>query len=94
VNWAEILGLVASIILPFWNIPLIIRIERRRSAADMSLWWTLGVYACFFLMLPAGLQSDDVVFKVFSVMNITIFSGVVVQVLRYHRMSPADAINR
>ena len=79
----ETMGLVASLVLPLWNIPLIIRIERRKSSRDMSLWWTFGVWICFLLMLPAGLQSVDRVFKVFSVFNIILFTAVVVQVVRH-----------
>lgn len=80
---AEKIGLVASVVLPLWNIPLIIRIRKRQSSKDLSLSWTLGVWVCFLLMLPAGLMSQDVVFKTFSVMNMAMFSAVVVTVLRY-----------
>ena len=77
------LGLAASIALPLWNIPLIIKIARRRSAKDISLAWTLGVFGCFVLMLPSGLISPDPVFRVFCIANVVLFSGVVIQVLRY-----------
>ena len=77
------LGLIAAVLLPFWNIPLIIRIGRRRSAQDVSLWWTLGVFICLLLMLPSGLVSTDPVFKVFSVVNVVLFGAVVMQVMRY-----------
>lgn len=79
----EVMGLIAAIVLPFWNIPLIVRIGRRRSSTDVSLWWALGVFACLLLMLPSGLTSTDTVFKVFSLVNIILFSAVVVQILRY-----------
>lgn len=79
----ETMGLIAAIILPFWNIPLIIRIGRRRSSKDMSLWWTVGVFVCLLLMLPSGLTSADRVFRVFSIVNIVLFGAVVVQVIRY-----------
>ena len=77
------IGLIAAVLLPFWNIPLILRIERRKSSGDMSLWWTLGVFTCFVLMLPSAVTSSDAVFKAFSLTNIVLFSGVVIQVLRY-----------
>lgn len=79
----ETIGLIAAVLLPFWNIPLILRIERRKSSGDMSLWWTLGVFTCFVLMLPSAVASSDAVFKAFSLTNIVLFSGVVIQVLRY-----------
>lgn len=81
----ETVGLIAAIMLPFWNIPLIVRIGRRRSSKDMSLWWTFGVWACFLLMLPSGLMSSDVVFKTFTVVNIILVTAVVMQVMRYHK---------
>ena len=43
----EKIGLVAAIILPFWNIPMIVRIGRRKSSNDVSLWWVFGVWICF-----------------------------------------------
>ncbi len=82
-SFIEKLGWISAVVLPFWNIPLIIRIERRKSSKDMSLAWALGVFACLIGMLPSGLQSTDPVFKAFTVANLAIFSGVVVQVLRY-----------
>ena len=79
----ETIGVIAAVVLPLWNIPLIIRIGRRRSSKDLSLWWTVGVFVCLLLMLPSGLTSTDLVFKVFSVVNIILFGAVVIQVIRY-----------
>ena len=79
----ETIGIIAAVVLPLWNIPLIIRIGRRKSSADVSLWWVLGVFACLLLMLPSGLTSPDAVFRVFSVVNVILFCAVVIQVLRY-----------
>ena len=81
----ETLGLIAAIVLPLWNIPLIVRIERRKSSKDVSIWWAVGVETCLLLMLPAGLHTTDVVLKAFTIANALIFSAVVVQVLRYRR---------
>ena len=77
------IGLFAAVILPFWNIPLIVRIGQRKSSKDVSLWWTFGVLGCLLFMLPSGLVSTDPVFKAFSIVNIVLFSGVAIQVLRY-----------
>ena len=79
----ETIGVIAAVVLPLWNIPLIIRIGRRRSSKDLSLWWTVGVFVCLLLMLPSGLTSTDLVFKVFSVVNVILFGAVVIQVIRY-----------
>ena len=77
------LGLIAALILPLWNIPLIVRIQQRKSSADISLSWALGVFVCLVGMLPAGLASADVVFRAYTAANLLFFSLVVVQVLRY-----------
>ena len=82
---SETVGMVAAILLPLWNIPLIIRIQRRRSSRDVSLWWAAGVWGCLALMLPAGLGSPDAVFRAFTIANLALFSLVVLQVLRYRR---------
>jgi len=79
----ESIGLIAAVALPLWNIPLLVRIARRRSSQDVSLWWAFGVLACLLLMLPAGLVSEERVFKVFAIVNVALFSVVVVQVVRY-----------
>ena len=81
----ETIGLIAAVLLPLWNIPLIVRIQRRRSSEDVSLWWALGVWGCLMLMLPAGLGSPDAVFRTFTVANLVLFSLVVLQVARYRR---------
>jgi uncharacterized protein with PQ loop repeat len=81
----ETLGMIAGITLPLWNIPLIARIQKRRSSKDMSLAWVWGVEVCLLCMLPAGLHSSDLVFKVFSIINVVFFTGVFIQVLRFRR---------
>jgi len=81
----QVIGLIAAVVLPLWNIPLIVRIGRRRSSDDISLPWALGVFICLLFMLPAALMSSDVVFKAFAVVNIVLFGAVVVQVVRYRR---------
>ncbi len=79
----KLLGLVASITLPLWNIPLILKIRQRRSSRDISLAWAIGVFVCLIGMLPAGLISHDPVFRAFTITNFLLFSAVVVYVLRY-----------
>ena len=81
----ETLGIIAAIVLPLWNIPLIVRIGQRKSSKDVSVWWAVGVETCLLVMLPAGLRATDVVLKAFTIANAIIFSAVVIQVLRYRR---------
>ena len=80
VQWV---GMVSAVSLPFWNIPLIWRIQRRKSADDLSPAWALGVWFCLLGMLPSGLASADPVFRLFTIVNLALFSFVVLQVLRF-----------
>ena len=71
------IALFAAVILPFWNIPLIIRIIKRRSSHDISLYWVFGVWTCLLLMFPSGIRSSDIVWKTFNITNLILFSAVV-----------------
>lgn len=77
------IALIAAIILPLWNIPLIIRIVKRRSSQDVSVYWVIGVWVCLLLMAPSGFVSSDIVWRVFNITNFVLFSLVVVTVLAY-----------
>jgi hypothetical protein len=77
------IALVAAVILPLWNIPLIMKIIRRTSSKDISLAWALGVWVCLLAMFPAGIASSDIVWKTFNIANIVLFSGVVVTTLLF-----------
>jgi len=80
----------AAIILPLFNIPLILRIIQRKSSQDLSLCWVLGVWVCMALMAPSGFQSDDIVFRVFNYVNITMFTGVAITTLKYRKFGRHD----
>ncbi len=85
-SWPELnqwVGMVSAVALPFWNIPLIWRIQQRRSSRDLSTAWAVGVWVCLVGMLPSGLVSVDAVFKAFTVVNLVLFSAVLFQVLRF-----------
>jgi uncharacterized protein with PQ loop repeat len=86
-HWIKIFGLVAAVVLPLWNIPLIMRIVQRKSSEDISLWWALGVWFSLLVMAPSGFTSKDIVWKVFNITNLVLFSAVVFFTLRYHRGS-------
>ena len=77
------IGLIAGIVLPLFNIPLIIKIIKRKSSKDISLMWALGVWICIILMSPSAFTSKDIVFRIFSYINVTMFTWVVITVLRY-----------
>ncbi len=79
------LALIAGIILPLWNIPLVVRIIKRKSSEDISTFWAIGVWACLVLMAPSAFVSEDMVWRVFNIVNLAIFSLVVVIILAYRK---------
>lgn len=79
------IALIAAIILPLWNIPLIVRIIKRKSSKDISLYWAFGVWICLILMFPAGINSKDTVFKTFSIVNLILFTFVVATAVLFYR---------
>lgn len=81
----EVVALVASIVLPLFNIPLIRRIIQRRSSEDISLVWVLGVWTCLLLMFPSGVLSDQIVWRAFNYANLSLFTVVLVVVWRYRK---------
>lgn len=74
----------AGVILPLFNIPLIMRIIKRKSADDISLVWLFGVWICILLMSPAALMSQDFAFRSFGWTNLFFFTGVVFVTVKYH----------
>jgi uncharacterized protein with PQ loop repeat len=80
------IALIAAIVLPFWNIPLIVRVIRRKSSRDISLYWALGVWTCFLLMAPEAFRSPDLVWRTFNIVNLVLFSAVVAVVLLYRKI--------
>ncbi len=81
----QTVALVGSIALPLCNIPLIIKIIRRKSSRDVSMEWAVGVWICLLLMAPAGLVSPDFVWKTYTIINFVLFSVVMVVVLIYRQ---------
>ena len=79
----DTIGLTASVILPLWNIPLIVRIVKRKSSKDVSLWWVFGVWGCLVFMAPSGFTSSDIVWKTFNIVNLVFFTCVLISVVKY-----------
>jgi uncharacterized protein with PQ loop repeat len=80
----QTLGMISGIVMPFFNIPLILRIVRRRSSEDISLVWAVGAWICVMGMVPQSLQSTDPVLMMFGIVNGLFFTGVFVSVLYFH----------
>ncbi len=82
----------AGCVLPLFNIPLIMRIVKRKSADDISLVWVFGVWACILLMSPVAFVSQDIAFRMFGWTNLVFFTGVVFVTVKYHhRFRKKDA---
>ncbi len=79
----ENIALFASVTLPLWNLPLIVRIVRRKSSDDISLIWAFGVWLWLLLMFPDGIMSDHLTWKLFNISNFSLFSAVFFTVLYY-----------
>ncbi len=77
------IGMVASVTLPLFNIPLIYKIRKTKSSKDLSIVWAVGVWVCIVFMLPAAIMSTDIIFKVFSMANFVLFSLVLVYIIKY-----------
>lgn len=75
----------AAIVLPLFNIPLIIKIVRRNSSKDISLCWVLGVWICILLMAPSGFRSQDVVWRTFNYANAVLFTCVAIVTVKYRK---------
>ncbi len=81
-------GLVGAVGMPIFNIPLIVRIIKRKSSDDISLSWVVGVWACIVLMFPSSLYSTDPVLRGFGASNMIFFSVVCFVVLKYRKRKP------
>ena len=88
----EKISLVAAIVLPLWNIPLIKRIIKRKSSDDISLAWVLGVWTCLVLMFPAAVTSSDIIWKTFSIINVILFSAVMICTLVFRKKKKEPVI--
>lgn len=84
-KWFEWIGIAAGIALPLFNIPLIVKLIKRKSSADLSLTWALGVWLSIIFMTPQALRSTDLAFKAFGIMNVIFFSVVTFFVLKYRQ---------
>ena len=77
------IGAIAGFVLPLFNIPLILRMIKRKSSDDISIAWVVGVWICILLMTPRALTSGDLAFRLFGITNIIFFTLVVFFTLKY-----------
>ena len=84
-DYFQNIGFIAGVILPFFNIPLILRMIKRKSSEDISLTWVIGVWVCIVLMTPRALLSEDLAFRAFGVTNVLFFSLVFFFSVKYRK---------
>lgn len=84
-HWIEKIGTLSAIALPFFNIPLILRLWQRKSSKEYSMTWTLGVWACIVLMTPQTMRSQDVAFRSFGLFNAIFFTVVAFLIVKYRQ---------
>ena len=86
-GWIQKVAMIAGVAMPFFNIPLVLHIWRRKSSEGLSLVWALGVWTCILLMTPQALRSGDAAFRAYGVVNVIFFTVVVFFILKYRRSS-------
>ena len=84
------IAFVAGIVLPLFNIPLIIRMVKRKSSKDISLLWLFGVWICILMMAPSAFQSEDVVWRYYNYNNVLLFTAVVFTTIKYRKGAPSE----
>jgi uncharacterized protein with PQ loop repeat len=85
--WIETVGMVSGVLLPLFNIPLIVKLVKRKSSKDFSVLWAVGVWICIVCMTPQALRSSDLAFRAFGVVNVIFFSVVTFFILKYRDRS-------
>ena len=81
----DTIGLWAGIMLPLWDIPLIIRMIRRKSSADISLIWMWGIWVSSVLMAPSAFLANNKTAIGFNIVNVLTLTIVLIVVLKYRR---------
>jgi len=84
-NYLDKLAIFVAVALPLFNLPLIMRIVKRKSSADISLLWAVGVWICLLIMFHSALHSKDMIWKTFTIINLILFSAVVVFTIVYRK---------
>lgn len=80
-------GSISAFLMPFFNIPLILKLLQRKRSDDISLTWAGGVWICIILMTPKALTSADIAFRLYGYSNVVFFS-IVTFLIFYYRWKP------
>ena len=79
----ETIGFWAGVVLPLFDIPLIYRIIKRKSSADISIIWIVGLWVTSVMLLIS--TKDPLAFG-FNIMNVLMLTVVMGVVLKYRKM--------
>ena len=79
------IGFWAAVILPLWDIPLIVRVIQRKSSQDISIVWAVGIWISSVLMAPSAFISGDKLAIGFNTMNVIMLTGVLIVVIKYRK---------
>ena len=71
--------------LPLFDIPLIVRIFKRKSSADISVSWAVGLWVCAVLMAPSSFIAGNAIAIGFNIVNVVMLSGVLFAVIKYRK---------
>ena len=78
-------GFWAAVILPLWDIPLMVHVIKRKSSEDISLGWAFGLWLSSVLMAPSSFLAGDRVAMGFNVVNVIVLTGVLIVVFKYRK---------
>ena len=81
------IGFWAAVILPLWDIPLMVRVVQRKSSQDISMVWAVGLWISSVFMAPSAFISGDKLAIGFNTMNVIMLTGVLIVVIKYREGS-------
>ena len=81
----ETIGFWASVALPLWDIPLMVRIIRRKSSQDISMSWAMGIWVTSVLLAPSAFISGDKMAMGFNTVNVIMLTAVLIVVFKYRK---------
>jgi uncharacterized protein with PQ loop repeat len=84
ITW-DTVGFWAGVMLPLWDIPLIVRVIRRKSSADISLLWTWGLWLSSVFMAPSSFLVHNPMAMAFNIVNVTTLTVVLIAVVKYRK---------
>ena len=75
----EKIGFWAGVALPLFDIPLIIHVVKRKSSADISMIWIVGLWATSVMLLIGTKEQMAMGFNIVNVLMLTILMAVVIK---------------